>query len=217
MTLSVQFLTLISMIGMGSAFAAVFDTYNRFLNRRKRQKWFVIINDILFWCFQAVLIYFILFVVNFGEIRFYLLLALLCGYSIYQALIKKAYLFLLERIILFLIKMGIFFNKCMNILVFKPIKWTILMVSSILLLCFSLVTICLKAVFNLAKTLLKAVLFILGILFTPVFWILRLIYKLVPERVREKINIIFTKNKNQLLKIKKGLGDFITRLTSKSG
>jgi hypothetical protein len=91
------------------------------------------------------------------------------------------------------------------------------MVSSILLLCFSLVTIVLKAVFNLAKTLLKAVLFILGILFVPVFWMLRLIYTVVPKRLREKINNIFTKSKNQILKIKKGLGDFFTKWTSKSG
>ncbi|MFL6554633.1 MAG: spore cortex biosynthesis protein YabQ, partial [Bacillus sp. (in: firmicutes)] len=38
MTLSTQFITLLSMIGMGSLFGAMFDTYQRFLKRPKRKQ-----------------------------------------------------------------------------------------------------------------------------------------------------------------------------------
>lgn len=204
------------MIGMGSVFAAVFDTYNRFLNRKGRKIWFVFINDILFWCFQAVLIYFVLFQVNFGEVRFYLILALLCGYSMYQALLKKTYLYILEHTIILFKMLWKWTKKGVNLLILTPSKWILLVTSSLLLLCFSLVTNVAKISFNLAKTLLRAVLSILGFFLSPVFWTLKFIFKFVPKRIREKIDVIFTKIKNRLLKIKKGLSDFYAKLTNKS-
>ncbi|MFD6438251.1 spore cortex biosynthesis protein YabQ, partial [Peribacillus sp. NPDC060186] len=38
MTLTIQFYTLLAMIGMGSCFGAALDTYNRFLKRSKRKR-----------------------------------------------------------------------------------------------------------------------------------------------------------------------------------
>ena len=61
MTLSTQFLTMLSMIGMGSLFGAMLDTYQRFLNRPKRNHWIVFFNDLLFWVIQALLIFYTLF------------------------------------------------------------------------------------------------------------------------------------------------------------
>ena len=52
MTLSTQFMTMLSMIGMGTLFGAMFDTYQRFLNRPKRKQWIVFFNDLLFWIFK---------------------------------------------------------------------------------------------------------------------------------------------------------------------
>src|SRR3954465_1158702 len=99
MTLSTQFVTLLSMIGMGSLFGAMFDTYQRFLKRPKRKQWIVFFNDLLFWMIQAVIIFYTLFQVNNGELRFYIFLALLCGFAAYQSLFKGMYLSLLEMMI----------------------------------------------------------------------------------------------------------------------
>ena len=68
------------------------DTYQRFLKRGHRNRWIVFINDILFWMIQGLIIFYVLFLVNHGELRFYLLLALICGFSAYQALMKRLYL-----------------------------------------------------------------------------------------------------------------------------
>ena len=54
MTISVQFLTMLAMIGMGSFFGAAFDTYNRFLKRAGRKRWIVFCNDILFLAFAGI-------------------------------------------------------------------------------------------------------------------------------------------------------------------
>src|SRR5262245_25191931 len=98
MTLSTQFLSMLSMIGMGSLFGMMFDTYQRFLNRPKRNHWIVFFNDLLFWIIQALLIFYILFLVNNGELRFYIFIAILCGFAAYQSLLKGTYLKLLEII-----------------------------------------------------------------------------------------------------------------------
>ncbi|WP_371931952.1 spore cortex biosynthesis protein YabQ [Mesobacillus subterraneus] len=97
MTLSTQFLTMLAMIWMGTLFGASLDTHNRFLKRSKRKSWIVFINDILFWVFQGLSIFYVLFSVNMGELRFYIFLALLCGFAAYQSLFKNMYLKVLER------------------------------------------------------------------------------------------------------------------------
>ena len=111
MTLSTQFITMLSMIGMGAFFGAALDTYNRFLQRRKRKSWLVFINDILFWLFQGLFIFFILFHVNQGELRFYIFLALLCGFAAYQSILKQLYLKCLEKLISIVIAVFRLFGK----------------------------------------------------------------------------------------------------------
>ena len=80
------------------------DTYNRFLKRSERKRWIVFIHDFLFWVIQGLLIFYVLFLVNEGEFRFYLFLALLCGFSAYQALLKSLYRSSLELFIKIVIK-----------------------------------------------------------------------------------------------------------------
>ncbi len=118
MTLSTQFLTMLSMIGMGSLFGVMFDTYQRFLNRPKRKHWIVFINDLLFWIIQAIIIFYTLFLVNNGELRFYIFIALLCGFAAYQSLFKAIYLRLLEMLIFSVISVYRFFKKTFQLLVF---------------------------------------------------------------------------------------------------
>ena len=121
MTLSTQFMTMLAMIGMGVFFGAGLDTYNRFLKRSKRKSWLVFINDVLFWILQGLFIFFVLFRVNQGELRFYIFIALLCGFAAYQSLFKGIYLRWLEMLISFVISVFRFFVKIVYLLVYKPI------------------------------------------------------------------------------------------------
>lgn len=123
MTLSVQFLTMLSMIGMGSLFGASLDTYQRFLKRPLRKSWVVFINDILFWLLQGLAIFYILFLVNEGELRFYIFLALLCGFAAYQALMKNIYLKLLEIVISTIISIYYFIVKVIRLLIIRPVQF----------------------------------------------------------------------------------------------
>ncbi len=190
MTLSTQFLTLLSMIGMGFSFAASFDTYNRFLHRATRGKVLVFINDMLFWCIEAVVLFWVLFQVNDGEVRFYLLLALACGFAAYQSLFKHLYLKCLEIGIGLFIRLAKLTKKLFLLFLVRPVRSLILFCLQIILAFGTLLFFLLKSIFTIAKGILKAVLFIVSIPIKPIVWILSVAWGLLPRRLTWNIEAV---------------------------
>ncbi|MEH7300944.1 spore cortex biosynthesis protein YabQ [Neobacillus drentensis] len=204
MTLSTQFLTMLSMIGMGSVFGAMFDTYQRFLNRPKRKQWIVFINDLLFWIIQALLIFYTLFMVNDGELRFYIFIALLCGFAAYQSLFKGIYLKLLEVIIQTVIATINFLKKTFRLLIYKPVLGLIQLVIAIII-AFG------RGIFTLVKFIFKVVLFILKIIIFPVQKILLLFWKLLPKGIKKSVEKLYNKTAGNFKEIKNYINTFINK------
>ncbi|MEW5552988.1 spore cortex biosynthesis protein YabQ [Peribacillus frigoritolerans] len=198
MTLTIQFYTLLAMIGMGSGFGAALDTYSRFLNRSERKRWIVFIHDLLFWIIQGLLIFYVLFLVNEGEFRLYLFLALLCGFSAYQALFKGFYQRFLEFLIILVIKLARFIANSVHMLIFLPIKWVIVSILAIIIGIG-------KFVLALLKWAGKILLFILNIFWRPLKWILTYIWNLLPVFVTKNVGKFYNKGKGILLKIKNSI------------
>jgi spore cortex biosynthesis protein YabQ len=186
MTLSTQFLTMISMVGMGVLFGASLDTYQRFLNRPKRKRWFVFINDILFWVAQGLSIFYTLFLVNQGEIRFYIFLALLCGFAAYQSLCKRLYMSLLEVLIQICISTYRFGEKTFLYLIWKPILWIIGLLISLILALY-------KGLLALIRLIYKVIKWVFGVVFKIIMWILLIFWKLVPKRVKKTVEKLYNR------------------------
>lgn len=72
MSVTTQLETMLAMIGMGGWLGLSIDTYSRFLQRRKRARFIVFINDVLFWLLQGLIIFYVLLLVNEGELRVYI-------------------------------------------------------------------------------------------------------------------------------------------------
>ncbi|MFK4996596.1 spore cortex biosynthesis protein YabQ [Bacillus sp. N9] len=115
----------------GKLFGATLDTYQRFLKRGKRKRTLVFINDILFWVVQGLIVFYVLFLVNYGELRFYLAVALLCGFAAYNALMKSTYLRVLESIISFVQASAKYIYRVFILIIYKPAKGLILFLVSI--------------------------------------------------------------------------------------
>ncbi|CAH0347589.1 spore cortex biosynthesis protein YabQ [Bacillus sp. CECT 9360] len=209
MTLSVQFYTLIAMIGMGSYFGAALDTYNRFLKRSKRKSWIVFANDFLFWVVQGLLIFYVLFLVNEGELRFYLLLALLCGFSAYQALLKGLFNKFLELMIHFIVATSNFIAKSFQTLIFHPIKWVI---ASIFFLLVSLG----KGIYALFEFLVKMIQSILGMAIRPFGWIVKRIWSYFPQFITKNVDKFFKKLTGFLHKFKNVIKSIAAKWRNKS-
>ena len=186
MTLSTQFMTMLAMISMGIFFGAGLDTYNRFLKRSKRKSLLVFINDVLFWVIQGLFIFFVLFRVNQGELRFYIFIALICGFAAYQSLFKVIYLRLLERLISIVISLIRFFTKMVYLLIYKPIYIVITTILEIILMIG-------KSLYALFIWLITIVLFAIKVLFMPILWILLLIWKLSPKTIKKSVEKIYNK------------------------
>lgn len=195
MTLTTQFMTMLAMIGMGSVFGAALDTYNRFLKRTKRKSWIIFINDILFWLLQGLAIFYILFLVNKGELRFYIFVALLCGFAAYQSLFKKMYLRVLEISIRMAISIYRFFVKTITLLIYKPIQGLIMALIAIAVMLG-------KGLYSLLKVILRVFWFILKVVFLPVKWILSLLWKLLPKNIKKSVEKLYNKLAGYLQQIK---------------
>lgn len=200
MTLSTQFLTMLSMVCSGCFIGASLDTYGRFLMRPRRAKWVVFINDILFWLVQGLLLFYVLLNVNEGEFRVYILLALLCGYAAYQSLIKGIYLALLE----FIIKCAVGIYKTVlkmgNFFLVKPIIGIFNLLTAIIsgLVIF---------LWNLLKWMARVIFLIAKVLLSPVSWILKGLWRLIPLSIRNFFYRFFKKTAGFYEKIKNKSGN----------
>ncbi|MFP7300254.1 spore cortex biosynthesis protein YabQ [Neobacillus niacini] len=195
MTLSTQFLTMLSMIGMGTLFGVMFDTYQRFLDRPNRKSWIVFFNDLLFWVIQALIIFYILFLVNNGELRFYIFVALLCGFAAYQSLFKGIYLKLLELIINTVIAIYKFMRKMFQLLIYKPVVGLIQLIISIVILLG-------RGLYSLVQFVLKILWVILKVIFVPIEKIIVLLWKLLPKTIKKSVEKLYNKTAGIFMEIK---------------
>jgi spore cortex biosynthesis protein YabQ len=186
MSLTTQFLTMLAMIGMGSWLGAALDTYGRFLQRPKRAHWVVFINDILFWTIQGLIVFYVLLIVNQGELRFYIFLALLCGYAAYQSLLRNIYLKVLEFTIKTCVMFYRFFVRTCYYLIVRPVQ---------LVLQFLLVVLMAsgRTLLFIAQMLYKMIKNVLKILIIPVKWLFLLLWRFVPVRWRIFAETFFKK------------------------
>ncbi|RDI38419.1 spore cortex biosynthesis protein YabQ [Falsibacillus pallidus] len=184
MSLTTQFCTMLAMIAMGSFFGAALDTYSRFLKRNKRKRWLVFINDVLFWVMYGLFTFYILYKVNFGEVRFYIFIAILCGFAAYQALFKKAYLKLLEIFIRMTIKIYLMIVKTIQLMLVRPVTWIFFTLTTIV---FTL----LKGIWTLVKALLKILLWLLKIFLAPIFWMMKIFWKLMPKKIKKSVEKLY--------------------------
>ncbi|MEI5909504.1 spore cortex biosynthesis protein YabQ [Bacillus spongiae] len=201
MSLTTQFYTMIAMIGMGGVFGAALDTYHRFLKRPDRSRWIVFIHDVLFWVVQGLLIFYVLYVVNFGEVRFYIFLALFCGFSAYQALFKSYYVKMLEFTIKLVIAVYRFCRKMFQTLIIAPIRWII---TVIIVVVIGLA----KFIYRLMYGLLKLLIAVSKILLSPLSLLIKIIWKLIPKAIKKHLIIyyhklagVFEKSKNTMIKV----------------
>ncbi|WP_100405942.1 spore cortex biosynthesis protein YabQ [Bacillus solitudinis] len=190
MSLTVQLYTMLSMAAMGLWIGAAIDTYSRFSPKKKSFNWFVALNDVLFWLIQGLIVFYVLLQTNNGEIRFYIFLAILCGYAAYQALFKSFFQLILERIIQFAVGFYRFLKRLFFIFIFNPIKYVLQLLYS---LCIMIVS-----------AILTVGLWLFRLFWRPIKWMLLFIYRLTRlNKAVEKGFPFFRKIKGFLGRVRK--------------
>lgn len=124
-------------------------TYERFSVKWQRHVILVYVAEIMFWFIQTIIIYFILYQVNYGDIRIYSFLAILLGYSIYVVLIDSMYKRVLEVCIKISRWLNSFIVKIVTFFIIRPVQFVILVIISVFSFIWSLLFIIFKHVLKL--------------------------------------------------------------------
>lgn len=183
---------MLSMVGMGAWVGAALDTYQRFLKRPRRNRWIVFVHDIVFWTVQALFVFYVLLLVNEAEFRFYVFVALFCGFAAYQSLLKTLYMAVLEAIIQTVVRTYRLLEMLVKVLIIKPIVYLFqfLFACSLFLL-----QVLKKTLLLLYKLIVQLLSLIWKIILVPLRLIGVIVWKLLPNRVK-----IFVKKYAGILK-----------------
>ncbi|CDQ21787.1 spore cortex biosynthesis protein YabQ [Halobacillus karajensis] len=170
MTLTTQFITILSMIGGGVFVGASMDTFERFFHKRKKKSWLEVIYQLGFWLIQAAFLFYLLYLANYGELRVYVFVAIVCGFAAYRALFQNLYLKTLEMWIRIVVSVIRFIKKTGYYLIFLPAKTIIFLIISLLL--------------GVYKILLKGIILLFLVAFYPIRLAFRIIWRLLPKNMK---------------------------------
>lgn len=139
------------MIGGGIYLGCALDTYRRLALYWRRFKSIVYSVELLFWLTQTVVLFYLLFRVNHGELRVYVFLATLLGFAIYQVVIARVYRRILESLLR----------------IFGTIIKAVIRMTQVLLL---------APIMGLVQIIIAIILFLIQLVGTSIYWILRLCF-----------------------------------------
>lgn|SRR5690625_2839813 len=174
MTLSTQLMTMFAMIISGIYIGVATETYNRCKRMWQTKPFLRLSIEVIYWLGQTFIIYTILYYVNNGEIRLYVFLSALCGYSMYVVLFRKLYRALLEMIIRFI---RVFIRTVYQVfytVIYRPIKW--------------IYTLLYKVTLQLIKFVLFISKRVLTLILLPFKWIHFILLKTLPIKIVDKYN-----------------------------
>ncbi|MDP1383715.1 spore cortex biosynthesis protein YabQ [Priestia megaterium] len=194
MSLNIQLYTMLAMVSMGSGLGASLDTYRYFVNRSKSRPWFVFVNDVLFWMVQALLIFYVLFLVNEGELRLYAFLALFCGFAAYQSLFQSLYLKVLTFTVSSVLSLYRGVLTLSNIFLVKPIRFFIHILVVVAL--------------GIYQAVHKLLVFCLKLIYVPTRRVLFVFWRMMPKPVKRFLHMgfryiegIYNRAKNMIMRI----------------
>lgn len=99
----------------GIIIGLIFDVFRALRKSFKTKDYITYIEDIVFWIIVGILLMYVTFKYNYGEIRFYMFLGTFLGGILYLLIFSKVF-------IGFLIKIFMLIKKVVNTLIIIPIK-----------------------------------------------------------------------------------------------
>jgi spore cortex biosynthesis protein YabQ len=99
MSLNNQFLTMALMIGCGLGLGIFFDIYRVISGKLDLNRWIIAILDIIYGLVAAAAVFRVLYYSNYGQLRFFIFLALLLGIFLYYRLLSRIIIRIVVKII----------------------------------------------------------------------------------------------------------------------
>lgn len=124
MTLDVQFLTLILMVGSGALLGASFDVIGVTVRQFRLHTAVQALLDIAYWALSTMFVFRVLFHANYGQVRLFIFLGLALGAVLYFWLLGRPVRRSIELLLLGLLSLVRFFVRVVRIL-FRPVLYIV--------------------------------------------------------------------------------------------
>ena len=121
MSIKIQALTMLLMVGCGMTMGLLYDTYRVMKGQTGLRGWLVIICDLLFWASCIFLVFGTLLRVNDGVVRIYLFLGMGIGTWFYFVLLHSFYIKWFLRFINLVKAIYRFTVRLIHVVIIKPI------------------------------------------------------------------------------------------------
>lgn len=121
MSLQIQILTFLTMFTSGWSLGILFDIYRVVTRPMHLPRWIVGALDIVYWCAATTFVFRMLYMSNYGELRFYVFLGLLIGIGFYFGVMSKVTIEAIQFVIRCIQWVIRFLIQCFTVLVIKPI------------------------------------------------------------------------------------------------
>lgn len=115
-SLNAQFYAFIITVLAGVTIGILFDFYRVIRGLVRPKKVFTYLGDLTFWVISTLVVFFLLLIGNWGEIRFYVWVGVLVGITLYQKYLSKYIIKLFSFIIYIINKTVAFVLKTLGIL-----------------------------------------------------------------------------------------------------
>ncbi|QKG83092.1 spore cortex biosynthesis protein YabQ [Kroppenstedtia pulmonis] len=121
MTLYTQWVTMGLMLGSGWLMGLILDTYRVLCHRFRLRGWVVSLVDLLYWSVSAGLVVSLLMWSNWGELRFYVFVAVISGLAVYYYWFSRGMMSWIRRILDGLEKIIRWLLKLLQVILWTPV------------------------------------------------------------------------------------------------
>jgi spore cortex biosynthesis protein YabQ len=122
-SLQTQWITMATMVGSGLILGVALDAYRVLKERFHLRGWVVSLVDLLYWVAAASLVFHLLVWSNWGELRFYVFVAVLAGFWIYFSWFSGGVFRFLRWLLQGLERLGRAVIRVVTVLVWFPLAY----------------------------------------------------------------------------------------------
>ncbi|MBJ9993352.1 MULTISPECIES: spore cortex biosynthesis protein YabQ [Paenibacillus] len=164
MSPQIQWITLLWMLFSGAALGVAYDSYRVLSGQLHFPKWTLHVLDVLYWSAAALFVFRMLYISNYGQLRFYVFVGLFIGVWLYFLILSvttQRFVVMLIRTVRYVIDVV---KRLFRALVWAPIrailkllKWIAVMLGSLLMFLLHVILRCLTPFWKLLQWMLRPI------------------------------------------------------------
>ncbi len=86
---SLQFIAFLTCTGFGALYCFLYDILRAVRKNKRFSDWAVAVQDLLFFIFAALITFLLLLKYTYGEIRLYIFIAIIIGFSVFRVTLSR--------------------------------------------------------------------------------------------------------------------------------